>query len=96
MIVQRWMFNVKQGRMEEAVAVILVEIEKSCPPNTRVFTSHIGHRDVLDVDFEFESLAELEKFWAEWQARPETPAFGGKWDDLTERGATNETWHLEE
>ena len=96
MIVERGTFNVKRGGMEGVVALVLAEIEKSGPPNTRVFTPNKGPRDVLAIEWEFESLAECEKFWADWLAKPETPAFMEKWNDAVERGGTDEIWTLAE
>jgi hypothetical protein len=53
-------------------------------------------RDGLAIEWEFESLEEHEEYWADWSARPETPAFAEKLYELTERGGAAEIWDLRE
>ena len=45
---------------------------------------------------EHESLAELEKEWADWFASPESAPFQEKWYDLTETGTASEIWRVVE
>ena len=94
MIVQRITWKVKQGCMQELVALAKSFVE-SAGITCRTYTSRIGRHDTLVGDNEFESLAEMEKFSAEWFARPDTPAFLEKWFALTERGGYTEVWNLE-
>jgi hypothetical protein len=94
MIVRRATFNVKQGCMQEFVALVLAEGEKVGPPNTRVYTPYAGPRDVLAIKWEFENLEAHDKFWTDWWARPETATFLEKWYELTERGGTDELGNL--
>lgn len=101
MIVNRRTFNVKQGRMEELVALVLGEIaavseDGSYTGATRVYTSNIGTFNQMAVEWEYEDLAAYERGWAEWQARPTTAAFMQKFIDLTKGGGTNEIWTLAE
>jgi hypothetical protein len=101
MIVNRRTFNVKQGRMEEATKLVVDEIaaEKArggYSGTTRVYTSSIGSFNQLCVEWEYESLAEYERMWAEWAARPTSPAFMEKWVNATSREGTNEIWDLVE
>jgi len=94
MIVERSTVKVKQGCMEELVALAKSEGEKegwSC----RIYSPNKAPRDTLVVEWEFESLAESEKYWAEWWAKPETAALMEKWYALTERGGNEEIWNLE-
>ena len=95
MIVQRITFKVKRGCMQELVA-LAKSFDESAGITARTYTSRIGRHDTLVGEQEFESLAEMEKFWEEWSARPDTPAFMEKWLALTERGGTTEIWDLVE
>jgi len=101
MIVNRRTFNVKQGRGEELVALVLGEIAAETERGgytgaTRVYTSSIGTFDQVAVEWEYEDLAEYEKGWAEWAAKPTTAAFMQKFLELTKEGGTNEIWTLAE
>lgn len=94
MIVQRTTVKVKRGCMQEAVA-LCKSFDESGGITCRTYTSRIGRHDTLVVDHEFESLAEMEKVWAEWRANPDYPAFLEKWLALAERGGYTEIWNLE-
>ena len=101
MIVNRRTFNVKQGRSQEAVELLAGEIaaEKErggYSGTTRIYTSSIGQFDQVAVEWEYEDLAEYEKGWAEWEARPTTARVMEKWLELTKSGGTNEIWDLAE
>jgi hypothetical protein len=101
MIVTRHTFNVKNGRMQEAAELVAKEIaaerERSgYSGHTRVYTSNIGQFNQLAVEWEYENLAEHENFWAQWSARPTTPAFFEKWAEVAEGTGTGEIWNLEE
>jgi hypothetical protein len=101
MIVTRLTFNVKQGRMQEAAEHVAKEIaaerERSgYAGRTRVYTSSIGQFNQLVIEWEYENLAEHENFWAEWRARPTTPAFFEKWAEMTVGTGKNEIWDLQE
>ncbi|TEU17258.1 MAG: hypothetical protein E3J25_02210 [Anaerolineales bacterium] len=94
MIVQRSTFKVKQGCMEELVALNKSEREKeglSC----RIYSPNKAPHGTLVIEWEFESLAESEKYWAGWWAKPETAAFVEEWYALTESGGSTEIWNLE-
>jgi hypothetical protein len=96
MIVHRSTFLVKQGAMDDLVAMMKEEAERiSFPFTFRVYTPNIAPRHVLAAEWEFGSLDEYEKFWTDWSARPETAEFMEKWNQLTERGGTDEIWDLE-
>jgi len=97
MIVERRTWNVKRGCMQELVALGNSFIETT-GSTVRLYTPTVGlgRQDTLVADHEFESLAEMESFWKEWFARPDTPAFLRKWEALTERGGTSEIWNLVE
>ena len=96
MVVQRNVIVVRQGCMEEAVALVKAAIEgnKGYKHGYRIYTPEIGPFDVLAVEWEFESLEDQQKSWAEWAARPDTPVFMEKWNEVFERGGSGEIWNL--
>jgi hypothetical protein len=101
MIVNRRTFNVKHGRGQELVALVLGEIAADRERGghtgpTRVYTSSIETFDQVALEWEYQDLAEYWKHWAEWFARPITAAFMQKWLELTKEGGTNEIWTLAE
>ena len=93
MIVNRLRVTVKQGRMEELVELIK-EWRKQGGYNVRLYQSHLGTRDQIAYEFEFEDYAAYDKFWTEWYALPDTPAYLEKSNDMTNAGGTNELWWL--
>ena len=93
MIVNRLRVTVKQGRMQELVE-LLKEIRKQAGLNVRLYQSHLGTRDQIAYEFEFEDYAAYDKFWTEWYALPDTPAFLEQWNDMTIARGTNELWWL--
>jgi len=93
MIVNRLRVTVKQGRMQELVE-LLKEMRKQAGLNVRLYQSHLGTRDQIAYEFEFEDYAAYDKFFTEWYALPDTPAFLEKWNDMTKAGGTNELWWL--
>ena len=93
MIVNRLTVTVKQGRMEE-FAELLKERRKQGGYNVRLYQSHLGTRDQIAYEFEFEDYAAYDKFFTEWYALPDTPAILEKSNDMTNAGGTNELWWL--
>jgi hypothetical protein len=98
MIVQRSTWKVKVGCYDKFVELVRAEATKNRDPSykTRIYTGNIGPFDAVAVDFEFEDLAALEKFWTEWSTKPETAEFWKKWNELVEAGGGNEVWNVEE
>ena len=96
MIVQRNVIAVRQGCMEEAVALMKAAIEGNTnyKHGYRIYTPEIGPFDVLAVEWEFDSLEEQQKVWAEWSAWPGAAAFFEKWFKLSERGGGTEILNL--
>ena len=98
MLINRRTSNVKRGHADEVVALLKAGTELS--GNTRAFRIYIpetGSFDIVAVEWEYESLEEYGRLWAEWNATPEAAAFmEEKWCDLTEGGYTNEIWWLAE
>jgi uncharacterized protein YpbB len=93
MIVNRYKVTVKQGRMQELVE-LLKKMREQGGYSGRLYQSHLGTRDQIAYEYEFEDYAAYDKFWTEWYALPDTPAFLEKWNDMTIAGGTNELWWL--
>ena len=93
MIVNRRTWFVKLGQIAEAVELIKAESERT-GSTPRIYTPYIGTFNEMALEFEFESLAEYEKFWSEYSASPEAAAFSEKFSRLIERGNKNEIWTL--
>ena len=58
-----------------------------------------GYARLVNSDTRENAIARLavyEKFWADWLAKPETPAFLEKWNELIESGGSREIWELAE
>jgi LPS sulfotransferase NodH len=97
MIVNRRTFIVKRGRLEEVVALIMAETKRvGQTPVVRLYLPEIAAFDQIAMEWEFENLAEYQRFWEEWFASPQGVAFLEKWNDLTETGGANEIWTLAE
>jgi hypothetical protein len=97
MVMNRRTFIVKRGRMQEAIALLKEEVQRS--PNaqrTRIYVPEVAPFDVICAEGDFESLAEYERYWADYFAQPQTTAFLERWFELTETGGTNELWELAE
>ena len=58
MQVQRLEFEVKRGRMAEAVTLLK---QPNTLPVKRIYMSRIGQRNVIAMELEWESLADYEK-----------------------------------
>lgn len=85
MQVQRLEFEVKRGCMPEAVTLLkAMPKEGNVLPIKRVYTSRIGQQNVIAMELEWESLAEYEKGWAKWDARPQATAFLKSLNELLE------------
>ena len=96
MIVNRRTIVAKPGDMEDLVAMMKAEWERLNVPITfRVYTPRIAPFDFVAIELEFGSLEDYEKFWTDWNGRPETVEFMEKLNKLTESGGTNEIWNLE-
>jgi len=95
MIVERYSWKVKPFCMDKIVELVKAEVATwDKPPKWRVYTSNIGRENTIAMEFEFENLAEMEKYWAAWVAKPETAEYDKKWNELVETGIGNEIWNL--
>ena len=93
MIVQRLMFPTKIGRGAEAAELAREERARTGSTH-RIYRSYLGPADTLAMEFESEGLGEMEAFWSEWFATPESGTFMAKWNELTKGGGSNEVWTL--
>jgi hypothetical protein len=98
MIVNRRTFIVKAGYMDQLLALMKAAKEQfsTSAHAWRSYAPEIGPIDVVAFEWEYGSLEEYEKDWAEWGATPESAAFMEKWNQLTESGGSNEIWRLVE
>ena len=97
MIVQRFTVLVKRGCMKQVVEMVKAErATYDSPDRFRFYTSSFGPGDLFVQDLEFETLEEQEKHWTEWFARPTTPEFMKKWDEVVVRHVSNDIWNLVE
>jgi hypothetical protein len=97
MIVQRVTTRVKPGNEEHVVEMLkAARAANENPSRMRIYSPNIGPFNFVSFEIEFEKLAEYDEFWTEWNARPETAAFMGKWNELVDIGGANEVWTLAE
>lgn len=96
MIVMRWTFQIKPGKLDEAL-----NLAKDGRKNiwdfytSRIYTSNIGPWGNLVIENEFKDMAEREKLvtrvvenekWAPWIAG---------WNELITGEGKNEVWNVE-
>jgi len=93
MIVIRRTHKVKEGCMQEAIALFKEFREEY---GGRIYTAHFGPVfGTIVSEIEFESLAEFEKVTAEWFARPRASVWMEEWQAAA-GGGVNEIWNLVE
>jgi hypothetical protein len=97
MIVGRDTLIVKRGCSGKIIELIKAEIAKSSEGHKfRLYVPVIGKDDSIAVEGEYESLAEYEKFWNIFNAKPETAEYYKNLLELTETGGWTEIWYLVE
>lgn len=97
MIVQRIEFRVKVGCMEKAVELAkrASTLMPGIPANFRFLTSNIGRMGILVDELEFNSFADLERFWKEWFAAPGVPELLEEWHEVVaDTGSVSEVWTI--
>jgi hypothetical protein len=94
MIVQHLTWTVKLGYMDKFVELIKTEVAKNPQFRIRILISSFGKTDTLIEEFEFENMAEFEKIWNEWFAKPESADFVRKFEECREPGGENTIWDL--
>jgi hypothetical protein len=95
MVVCRWEFRVKPGRLGDFAKLLKATFGGS-ERTVRVYRFKIGQRDTAAMEIEYESLAAFEKALADFATRPEAAEFSEKAHELVEGGGTSAFWELEE
>jgi hypothetical protein len=93
-IVNRRTFTAARGKNQEAID-LLREGAKDSGTRYRILSSSYGRFDEIALEVEFETMAQMEQFWAEFDAAPGSMDLLARWNDLTEPGGLNEVWVLE-
>jgi len=86
---------VKVARLGEAIELARAERERTGGTH-RIYRSYLGTSETIAMESEFDSLKEMEGFWAACFPTPEAGAFLEKWHNLIAASATNEVWTLME
>jgi hypothetical protein len=95
MIVARNEFAIKPGLTEQALALIKEQAAGFDRP-VRIYVDLAGPTFTVAWEMEFESMAEQERFSAEWQATPEFAAAFEKWCGFLRGSGSREFWLLVE
>jgi hypothetical protein len=96
MIVEREVFKAKPGCMSDLVALARTGGDLASPPHAwRLYSIKFGANDSLALEWEFESEAQRDAFWAEWLASPKRPGFMERFIELTVAGGMTEIWTRE-
>jgi hypothetical protein len=93
MIVARNEFAIKPGFTEQAMALLKEEAVRLDTP-VRIYVDLADPTFTVAVEMEFESMAEQERFSAEWVATPEFAAFFEKWCGFLRGPGCREFWEL--
>jgi hypothetical protein len=98
MLVHRLTFTLKMGTDQIAIEMLQeAQTILKAPHGRRIVQSYVGGTgSTIVMDLKFENLSELEAFWAEWYALPETPAFMEKWQELLAANTSNSVFTLVE
>ncbi|MFN8495498.1 MAG: hypothetical protein U0350_48330 [Caldilineaceae bacterium] len=97
MFVDRRVFTVKNGRLEELLALAEAELTRvrqqpDFAKVVRQYVDLIARFNSYVIEFEWENLTDYERFWSVWPTTGEAAAFLAKLDELTEPGGTHELW----
>ena len=95
MIMQWLEWEVKQGRSGDAFKLFKWYRDRGDPARqTKAYYKRIGVGHKIALQLEFESLAELEKFWAELWATPQEEEPPVKLEDVTIQWDSREVWDV--
>jgi hypothetical protein len=91
MIVHRITVRYQVGGVEEAVNLLKEMLTRADFPHAvRLYRPRFGVTDMTIGEFEFESLAQMEQFWRDWEMQPEMQAFWEKYRHLIEPGMVHD------
>ena len=95
MYINRRTFSVVKGRDEDAVEILRTGANHlDWVPTFRILTSHFGTFGLVQLELEFESLADYERFWTAFGDAPETEGVMARWLAVVEQGGTNDIWEV--
>jgi hypothetical protein len=94
MIINRRIFKIKIGCMDQAIELIKAEIAATRVKGT-VYTSDLGPSDLLNMDIEFEGLGKYDEFWTGWGQSARAEDFFKVWNHLVENHIANEIWQVQ-
>ena len=92
MLISRWIFNVKYRHRDDVVA--LLKAEQELLGFSRITCCIMGLRGRVMLEFESESLAQIEDRTAEIGKQPGFRPFWTKLDELVEPGTIREVWSM--
>jgi len=96
MIVERYTFQIKNGKWDEAL-----ELFKEGRKNIwsffscRIYSCNYGPINTLVIDNEFKDRAEMDKLWEKLAAKEEWPQFVAKMNEFTTEQGTHTLWTIE-
>jgi hypothetical protein len=97
MLVIRYTNIIKPGLMDELLAAYAHLVKAvDYPHAVRAYVSVFGPLDVLNIESEWDSLEEYERFRATLAKVPESDAFYAKLKEAREAGGSREIWNLVE
>jgi hypothetical protein len=96
MICERFSFRVRLGGMDKIIALALQYkswwVDRNVP--IRYYVPYYATRDVIVIEYEYESLADAEKIEKEWANSEEYKELIPQWVELAERGGTAEVFEV--
>ena len=101
MFIDRRVFRVKVGRMQEMLAIANAERVRSQQKYSNVgefryMVGLVADFDIFVFESKWNSLADWEKYWQEWGADPESAAFFQKVSETMESGGEHQLWQIVE
>ena len=97
MIIDRRIFPVKFGKMDEVVQILATggDIVPD-RPKARILTSFVGTFDRVVLELEFENLAGYEAWWTAWAQAPGQSEVMERFWACVEPGGVQEIWEVAE
>ena len=83
MIVERFLFTVKPGKVQEAIELLSAY---NWHRPYRLYSSRFGAMYQLSSDIQFENMADNEQYWNKLESEPEFKEFFEKWTSLIVAG----------
>ena len=96
MYIERSVFTIKSGAYEEIFELLKHYLQDDENEFKRVLMPTVARPDTIVLEWEWDNLAALEKYWNEWSEDPETAGFLPKWQELITGGVSNEVWKVME